>query len=85
MNRKIAVYAIRKQGQKYFLLREPGKPDVRVPIAGDAAPAEAFADLKRNFEEPAEFTLMNEVGPNFSRNLRVAALKDLVPPTDTEQ
>jgi hypothetical protein len=41
--REIAVYAIcKKQGKKYFLLKERGKVDIRVPIPDDLSPIEAL-------------------------------------------
>jgi hypothetical protein len=83
--REIAVYAIRKkQGEKYFLLKERGKVDIRVPIPDDLSPIEALRNLVRTYG-PATFTLMNDVGPNFAKHFRIAALDDLVPPSESKQ
>jgi len=84
-NREIAVYAIKnKRGETYFLLRERGKPDTRVPIATGCPLPEAFRDLIRE-HGPATFTLMNDVGPNFSKDFRISALDDLLPLSDKKQ
>jgi hypothetical protein len=84
-NPQIAVWGIRnKQGQKYFLLRESGKADVRVPIPDEVTIYEALRDLFQNYG-PAAFTLMNDVGPSFGKNLRIAVLENLVTPSVEKQ
>ena len=66
------------------MLRETGKTDVRVSIPDDLSAVEALRNLLRS-HGPAAFTLMNDVGPNFAKDLRIAAFDDLVPPSESKQ
>jgi hypothetical protein len=73
-DREIQVYAICKKGGKYFLLKETGKPDIREPVAADISLHEAFRDLLLGKHGAAVFKLMNDVGPDFGKHLRIAVL-----------
>jgi len=84
MPREIAVWGINKQGEKYFLLRESGKPDIRVPLAVGASMYDGIRDLIQA-HGPANFTFMNDVGPRFGKKLRMALLDRLAPPSEIKQ